>query len=87
MTLFTLLDSLHLVNSLWALVFCGAVGGQVVSVFILRQFIDEIPKELFESAQIDGAGHLQQIVHIVLPMSGSVWPRWRSCSSWVAGTT
>lgn len=71
-TLFTLLDDLHLINSLWALVICGAVGGQVVAVFILRQFIEEIPKELFESAQIDGAGHLQQIVHIVLPMSGSV---------------
>jgi raffinose/stachyose/melibiose transport system permease protein len=71
-TLFTLLDSLHLVNSLWALVLCGAVGGQVVSVFILRQFIEDIPKELFESAQMDGAGHLQQIFHIVLPMSGSV---------------
>ncbi len=71
-TMFTLLDSLHLVNSLWALVICGAVGGQVVSIFILKQFIEEIPKELFESAQIDGAGHLQQIMHIVLPMSGSV---------------
>ena len=71
-TLFTVLNGLHLVNSLWALVLCGAVGGQVVSVFILRQFIEDIPKELFESAQIDGAGHIQQIVNIVLPMSGSV---------------
>lgn len=71
-TLFSLLNSLHLVNSLWSLIICGAVGGQVVSVFILRQFIEEIPRELFESAQIDGAGHLQQIFHIVLPMSGSV---------------
>ena len=71
-TLFTLLKGMHLVNSLWALVIVGAVGGQVIAVFILRQFIEEIPKELFESAQIDGAGHIQQIVNIVLPMSGSV---------------
>ena len=71
-TMFTVLQDMHLVNSLWALVLCGAVGGQVIAVFILRQFIEEIPKELFESAQIDGAGHIQQIINIVLPMSGSV---------------
>ncbi len=72
-TMFNLLKNLGLNNSLLALIIVGAVGGQVVCVFILRQFIqEEIPKELFESAQIDGAGHLQQIRHIVLPMSGSV---------------
>lgn len=61
-----------MINRLWALVIVSAAGGQVVSIFILKQFIEEIPKELFESAQIDGAGHLQQIRHIVLPLSGSV---------------
>ncbi|MEM9883697.1 MAG: carbohydrate ABC transporter permease, partial [Planctomycetota bacterium] len=43
-----------------------------VGIFILKQFIEDIPKELFESAQIDGAGHLRQIFSIVLPMSGPV---------------
>jgi len=71
-TMFTLLRSLHLINSLWALIIVGAVGGQVVCVFILRQFIEDIPNELFESAQLDGAGHLQQIIHVVLPMCGSI---------------
>jgi ABC-type glycerol-3-phosphate transport system permease component len=71
-TLFTLVKDLGLMNSLWTLVLVGAVGGQVVCVFILRQFIEEIPKELFESAEIDGAGHIQQIRNIVVPLSGSV---------------
>ncbi len=71
-TLFELIKSMGMINKLYALVLVGAVGGQVTCIFILRQFIEDIPKELFESAQIDGAGHFQQIWHIVLPMSGSV---------------
>lgn len=69
---FMLLKAFHLINSLWALIILGAIGGQVVCVFILRQFIEDIPKELFESARLDGAGHLRQITTIVIPMSGSV---------------
>ena len=72
LTLFTLVKDMGMINKLYILSVIGAIGGQVVCVFILRQFIEDIPKELFESAQIDGAGHLQQIFNIVLPMSGSV---------------
>lgn len=71
-TVFNLLKNLGLVNSLVALVVMAAVGGQVVGVFVIRQFIEDIPKELFDSAAIDGAGHLQQIWHIIVPLSGSV---------------
>ncbi|MFP4156973.1 MAG: carbohydrate ABC transporter permease [Opitutales bacterium] len=69
---FSLLKGLNLINSLWALVLVFAASGQVVGVFILKQFIEDIPKELFESVQIDGGGHLAQIRHVVLPMSGSI---------------
>ncbi|MEM6822596.1 MAG: carbohydrate ABC transporter permease [Verrucomicrobiota bacterium] len=71
-TLFALLEKLSLINSLWALIIVGATGGQVVGIFILKQFLEDIPKELFEAAEMDGAGHFQQIITIVLPMSGSV---------------
>ena len=47
-------------------------GGQVGAVFILRQFIEEIPKELFESADIDGAGHIRQMFTIMLPLAAPI---------------
>lgn len=71
-TIFWLIRNMGLVNNLWALIIVGSAGGQVVGIFILKQFIEDIPKELFESAQIDGAGHIRQIISIVLPMSGPI---------------
>ena len=71
-TLFNLVKNMGLINSLWALIAVGVAEGQVAGIFILKQFIEEIPKELFESAQMDGAGHLHQIIRIVLPMSGLI---------------
>ncbi len=38
-------------------------------IFLLRQFFQQIPDELWDSAQIDGAGHLRYLVQIVLPLS------------------
>lgn len=70
--LFTLLRRLDMLNTFLALIVVGASGGQVVSIYILRNFIEDIPNSMFESAQLDGAGHLQQIIHIVIPFSGSI---------------
>ncbi|MBK7895675.1 MAG: carbohydrate ABC transporter permease [Candidatus Promineifilaceae bacterium] len=38
-------------------------------IFLLRQFFQQIPDELWDSAQIDGAGHLRYLIQIVLPLS------------------
>jgi multiple sugar transport system permease protein len=70
--LFTLLKNLSLLNTLWALIAVGVAGGQVFNLFVLRGFIEDIPKDLFEAAEMDGAGHFQQMINIVLPMSGSI---------------
>ena len=70
--LFMLLKNLNLLNTFWALMVVYTTGGQVVQIYILRNFIEDIPKELFESTQIDGGGHFAQIRHIVLPLSASI---------------
>lgn len=70
--LFNLLSRLRLLNTLWALVLVGSAGGQVVTIYVLRNFIEELPEDLFDAAEIDGAGPLQQIKNVVIPMSGSI---------------
>jgi len=70
--LFNLLKDLSLLNTLWALIIVGIAGAQAFNIFVLRSFIEDLPKDLFDAAQVDGASHFQQIRHLVLPMCGSI---------------
>ncbi|MBU0714773.1 MAG: carbohydrate ABC transporter permease [Verrucomicrobia bacterium] len=70
--LFTLLRDLQLLNTLTALVILSVSGGQVMCVYVLKNFIEDIPKDLFDAASIDGAGDFGSIWNVVLPMSGAI---------------
>ncbi len=39
------------------------------SIFLLRQFFAQIPQDLYDSARIDGGGHLTFLTRIVVPLS------------------
>ena len=39
------------------------------NIFMLRQFFAQVPNELWDASQIDGAGHLRFLIQIVLPLS------------------
>lgn len=43
--------------------------GSVFAIFLLRQFFAQIPDDLFDAAQIDGASHFQFLWRVVLPLS------------------
>ena len=70
--LFRLLMDLNLVNTFAALILVGAASGQVFAIFVLRNFVADIPGDLYEAAEIDGASHFQQLSHVVLPLSGPI---------------
>ncbi len=46
-------------------------GGTAFSIFLLRQFFMNIPRELDEAARMDGASSLQIFWSVILPLSGS----------------
>ena len=70
--LFILLRDMSLLNTLTALILVGASGGQAFAIFIFRNFIADIPQDLFEAAEIDGANHFQQLKLVVMPLSGPI---------------
>jgi len=64
---FLLMNRLGWLDTLWALIVPGAAGA--FGVFFLRQFFIGIPRELEESALIDGANTFQILTRVVLPIS------------------
>ncbi|MBP1588757.1 MAG: ABC transporter permease subunit [Kiritimatiellae bacterium] len=70
--LFILLRDMSLLNTLTALIIIGASGGQAFAIFVFRNFIADIPQDLFEAAEIDGANHFQQLKMVVIPLSGPI---------------
>lgn len=56
-----------LVNTYWGLFLPKLTG--VFGLFLMRQFFYSIPKEIEESAMIDGAGVMTRFLKIALPMS------------------
>lgn len=60
-------QSLNLVGTLFPLIIPSFFGGALMTFFFI-QYMNGVPKELFESAKIDGAGYLVQYFNIMLPM-------------------
>jgi multiple sugar transport system permease protein len=70
--LFSIVKNLNLLNTLSGLIAVAVAGGQVFNIFVLRNFIEDLPRDLFEAAEMDGAGHFRQVFTIVIPLSGPI---------------
>lgn len=57
----------NMMDKLWGLIILLA-GGSAYNIWLMKGYVDGIPKELTESAYIDGASTLQAFVKIILPL-------------------
>jgi putative aldouronate transport system permease protein len=64
------MKTLGLTNSIWGLVLGG--GLPVFNVILVMNFFRNLPKELEESAIMDGAGPWRILLNIILPLSKPV---------------
>ncbi|MFC4101328.1 carbohydrate ABC transporter permease [Paenibacillus xanthanilyticus] len=67
---FMLFKSLHLYNNF--LVYIVPMALNIWNVMVMRQFFEELPASLAESARIDGASELRTLRSIILPMATPV---------------
>ena len=65
--MFLVMQRLHWVNTYQALILPWAFTA--FGTFLLRQFFITIPKELEESAKIDGCGHVRILRSIIIPIA------------------
>lgn len=67
---FLVVKDLGLLDSYWSLILPMAINP--FSLIIIKNFFQQLPNELEESAKIDGANELQVLRHVVLPLSKPV---------------
>lgn len=70
--LYNIYAKLNLINTIVPLVLPNMLAGSGFSIFLLHQFFKTFPKEIEESARIDGCSELNILFKIVLPNSTAI---------------
>jgi putative aldouronate transport system permease protein len=62
-----LIKGLGLYNSIWVMIIPGAIS--TYNMLLIRNYFQSLPKELEESAKIDGANDIQVFIRVYLPLA------------------
>ncbi len=65
---YILFNKLELVDTYWPLILPKFLATEAFFVFLIVQFIRNIPRDMDEAARIDGAGHLRIFFSIIVPL-------------------
>lgn len=64
---YLLMSNLHLVNNFWVLVLPAMAD--TFGMLVIKVFIENIPQDIIDSADIDGAGELSKMLRIIGPLT------------------
>lgn len=67
--LFIKIRDLGLLNTHWGVILPQVAFGMAISILLLRNAFRSLPKELFESAMVDGCGYMRFFWSMTLPLS------------------
>lgn len=66
--LLTLYVDAGLANTFWTIWISHAIFGLPLAIYLLHNFMREIPATLLEAARVDGAGHVSIFFRVLLPL-------------------
>ena len=67
--LYRVLQTLGLLNTYWAMIVPGIAFLIPTGIWLLRSYLEKIPRELEEAAFVDGASRLYTLRRVVLPLA------------------
>ncbi len=68
---YIVMSNLHMINTYWALILPQVQSA--LGLYLMQNFMSQIPDEMLEAARIDGAGELKVYWRVVMP---NVKPAW-----------
>ena len=66
---YNLVNRLHLYDTRSALILIYSCSGIAVSFFVIKNYYDNIPRELEEAVRIDGCGYVQTWMKVIFPIA------------------
>lgn len=67
--LYRVLRTLGLLNTYWAMIIPGVAFLIPTGIWLLRSYLEKIPRELEEAAYVDGASRMYTLRRVVLPLA------------------
>lgn len=68
---YLIVDRLKMIDTYWGLIVPALAGSY--GLFLMKQFMEQLPIELIEAAKVDGAGELRIFFQIVMPLVRPAW--------------
>lgn len=68
---YLVVNGLGWIDTYWALIIPALAGSY--GVFLMRQFLDQVPDTLLEAARIDGASELRVFWSVIMPLARPAW--------------
>jgi len=66
--LLSLFVKVHLAGTFWTIWLAHSTFALPLAIFLMHNFMREIPRELIEAARVDGAGHVKIFFAVLLPL-------------------
>lgn len=67
--IYVIINRIHAYDQLWGLVLVYVAGNIPYNTWLVKSYLDTIPKSLDEAARIDGANHLKIFFRVVMPIA------------------